>query len=84
MSYCLRYSKIFLVCGLHRLAGSVWALESGCLVSSPGFTAFKLGGLGPQFLHLKMRMMLGPTLQGVVAMKFESVNAQQALLTRHQ
>ena len=44
--YCLRYTRTVLVPQQSRWATSIQALEIGWPVTSPGFTAFKLGGLG--------------------------------------
>lgn len=57
MSYCVRYIGFVLACGQPRWVESTQALESS-MVSNLGFTTFKFGTLGLQFLHLKMRMMV--------------------------
>lgn len=79
MSYYLRCIRIVLKHGLPRLLVSAQAPESGCLVSSPGFTTFKLCGVcWPQFLHPKMSIHL----PGGCCLA--SRNARQALVTLQQ
>lgn len=57
MSYCVRYIGFVLVRGQHRWVMSTQALESS-MVSNLGFATLKFGKLEPQFLHLKMGMMV--------------------------
>lgn len=51
--YCLRYTRTVLVPQQSRWATRIQALEIGWPVTSPGFTAFKLGGPGPSFVTWK-------------------------------